>query len=310
MIGTEIDEEDVKTAEDNIARNGLEGKIRILRNRDEKTIFKPVLAGDGDGAGDVLTFTMSNPPFYGSKEEAGPHPQPGRRHEVATEGGEVAFVRTMIQESRTFGAKGARLYTTMLGHKKSLGPLKGFLAGAPDIKQFASSEFCQGRIMRWSLGWTFEPDFDIKGQQSTFKQEKAKKILKNPFVIPLDEPGLYGIRNSLDALEKVKGYLNDLEADPVTVQQCNEGVATVRFKLYEATWRHQRRKRRQDLGVRPPDAKKARTDHQELLLNVTLVSRFEEGKILLEMNCEEGSSLGRGGLYELVQYFRNRLASP
>lgn len=47
-----------------------------------------------------------------------------------------------------------RLFTTMVGHKSSLVPIKAFLkeAGACSWNE---TEFCQGRTTRWGLAWTF-----------------------------------------------------------------------------------------------------------------------------------------------------------
>lgn len=52
--------------------------------------------------GDTYAFTMCNPPFFGSIEEAGQNPATafgGTREEMVCEGGEDAFLRTMVEES-------------------------------------------------------------------------------------------------------------------------------------------------------------------------------------------------------------------
>jgi methyltransferase len=48
-----------------------------------------------------------------------------------------------------------RIYTTMLGKKKSLVLLKDYLINTKKIDNISDAQFCQGHTMRWGLAWSF-----------------------------------------------------------------------------------------------------------------------------------------------------------
>ena len=66
----------------------------------------------------------------------------GRKHEMSTEGGEVNFVSKIIAESHQ--VHNIKLFTAMLGRKKSANVLKQKLKSDKLITSLAVSEFCQG----------------------------------------------------------------------------------------------------------------------------------------------------------------------
>ncbi len=66
---------------------------------------------------ETFTFTMCNPPFFSSMAEAGANPNTacgGTADEMVCPGGELAFVRRMVQDSVQLGAR-VHWYTTMVG---------------------------------------------------------------------------------------------------------------------------------------------------------------------------------------------------
>ncbi|GMS90842.1 hypothetical protein PENTCL1PPCAC_13017, partial [Pristionchus entomophagus] len=78
-------------------------------------------------------------------------------NELATEGGEVAFVGRLIDESTRLRSA-VKFYTTMLGKKSSVAALLGRLAREAEGEErlrFTSGELRQGRTQRWLLIWTF-----------------------------------------------------------------------------------------------------------------------------------------------------------
>ena len=79
------------------------------------------------------------------------------------------------------------MFTTMLGHKKNLGPLKKRLREDPGSPRLVSTEFCQGKTMRWALGWTFDPGVKLSDSRakSEFAKSKAKKRAAEPFILDL-----------------------------------------------------------------------------------------------------------------------------
>ena len=66
----------------------------------------------------------------------------GRKHEMSTEGGEVNFVAKIIAESHKLS--NIKIFTAMLGRKKSANILKQTLKSDKLITSLAVSEFCQG----------------------------------------------------------------------------------------------------------------------------------------------------------------------
>lgn len=108
-------------------------------------------------------------------------------------------------------------------------------------------------------------------------------------------------------------------AKNITNQKVHKDVCVIRFTLCSPTWRNQRSKRRQaDRLLEGPSNKKLKLDivdvdsvNAEVLLDVLLTIITKEiqdipAKIELQFVCKDGV-LGRGGLYELVQYFKNKL---
>ena len=61
-----------------------------------------------EDAGEVFSFTMCNPPFFGSMSEASQNPNTacgGTRDEMVYPGGELAFVMRMVEDSVRLGAR-------------------------------------------------------------------------------------------------------------------------------------------------------------------------------------------------------------
>lgn len=48
-----------------------------------------------------------------------------------------------------------RVYTSLLGKKSSLTKLKQYLR-EKGVSNFSTTELCQGKTMRWAIGWTFD----------------------------------------------------------------------------------------------------------------------------------------------------------
>lgn len=169
FLATDIDTESLQSARDNVARNGLEGRIRVVtRSPDDPLVYT------GDDALSTLGFTMCNPPFYASADEmtasAAAKKQPphsactGAPVEMVYEtregdgkdspGGEIAFVGRILEESVTLRGR-IRWYTAMLGKLSSLNVLVGQLC-AHGIDNYAVAAFVHGtKTRRWALGWSY-----------------------------------------------------------------------------------------------------------------------------------------------------------
>ncbi|XP_046686209.1 RNA N6-adenosine-methyltransferase METTL16-like [Homalodisca vitripennis] len=182
MLGTEVDEESVLIASNNVTRNGLSDRITIQKTP-ERTMLDGVLEADT-----VYDFCVCNPPFFSSEEELEPQnvarspsrPPPrnamtGASWELVTPGGEVAFVESIIQDSLKLKDK-VRVYSVMLGHKTSVGKVLAALK-KPEVQKVTSYKFCQGRTTRWGIAWTLTPSVTLPA----VKQQPLQKPKSLPF---------------------------------------------------------------------------------------------------------------------------------
>ena len=110
-------------------------------------------------------FSMCNPPFFGTWEEAtasmaaAAHKTvcTGTRAEMVTVGGETAFVERMARESAHGDTRGAvTWYTTMLGKHESVPLVRQMLRdlGVPTVR---TTTFRQGSTSRWGVAWSWLP---------------------------------------------------------------------------------------------------------------------------------------------------------
>ena len=74
---------------------------------------------------------------------------------MVTDGGEVAFVQRMIDESSKLRTD-CHWYTSMLGKLSSVHTLIDKLKGAA-VRNWAVKEFVQGtKTRRWAIAWSFQ----------------------------------------------------------------------------------------------------------------------------------------------------------
>ena len=241
----------------------------------------------------------------------------GRKHEMTTDGGEIVFVRKMIIESMMYRTT-VKIFTAMLGRKKSVTELKNYIQTIPEIQSVTVSEFCQGRIMRWGLGWTFDPEIHLDDTApSNFMKSKQEKKKNAPFTLSL-EPNVRLMDNVTTFNIISDLILNDLCASNVTNRNVGKQFCSIQFSLNKPTWRNQRAKRRkEDRLLEGPSVKRSRMDTDdsvssesllETFLTIANVEQENISKIEIQFFCKDGT-LGRGGLYELVQYFKNKLTN-
>ncbi|KAL2867168.1 DUF890 domain protein [Aspergillus lucknowensis] len=160
FIATDIDDENIKTSLHTIKENGLESRIRIVKTNpaDELLPLETILGVER------LDFTMSNPPFYSSRDEmlqsAQEKERPpfsactGAEVEMVTAGGEVSFVHRIIDESLQLREK-VHWYTSMLGKLSSVSVLVERLIELGN-HNYAVAEFVQGsKTRRWAMAWSW-----------------------------------------------------------------------------------------------------------------------------------------------------------
>lgn len=167
FVGSEIDATAVNAAQALIENNpALHGKLEVRLQKNPQHIFKGIIQ-----QGERFDLTLCNPPFHSSAEEAQASTLRklsnlkqkkintpvlnfgGQNKELWCEGGEVAFISMMIQESKEF-ADSCLWFTSLVSKESSLQPLYAELrkAGAILVKTLSMG---QGNKNSRALAWTF-----------------------------------------------------------------------------------------------------------------------------------------------------------
>ncbi|CAG0892008.1 unnamed protein product [Cyprideis torosa] len=173
----------------------------------------------------------------------------GSVSEMSTDGGELAFVTRMIEESKTKAAL-VRIYTTMVGHKYNLKRLEQVLKSLR-CPRWTATEFCQGRTMRWGLAWSWDAKCPLDKAPPPLRPSKIStikpivhEVKENPSLFVYTVPAVYDfltnalIRISLALDEKVRSDL----------------VAKTDFYARDNTWSGQRKKKREKLRAKEGQA--------------------------------------------------------
>lgn len=116
---------------------------------------------------------MCNPPFFSSVEEKKQRSDTNciaTSSELATDGGEFQFIKTIIDESILLKDK-IRWFTTLVGRKKNRKGLIDYLKGHSLKPLIETSEFKPGKTSRWTIAWTFD-----KETIDLFRLQKKKEI--------------------------------------------------------------------------------------------------------------------------------------
>ncbi|KAL4081621.1 hypothetical protein V8B97DRAFT_62111 [Scleroderma yunnanense] len=159
MISTDVDRVSLIYAQKNVERNNLSNRVRIMEVSPSGSMLRPL----EEDTLSTYEFTMCNPPFYSSSEEAAQSAEAkefipnavctGAESEMITPGGEVTFVSRMFSESLQHRTR-CRWYTSMLGKMASLPEIVGLLRDNL-IDNYAIAEFVQGQTRRWAIAWSF-----------------------------------------------------------------------------------------------------------------------------------------------------------
>ncbi|KAG0740670.1 hypothetical protein G6F22_009173 [Rhizopus arrhizus] len=232
FLGTEIDTRSMDYARKNIERNHLEDRIQLIYNKDPDKIF-PL-----DDEKETFDFCMCNPPFYESKEaleegmtnkELEPYAVcTGSSNEMITTGGEYGFISKMINESVRLGTR-IRWYTSMLGMKKSIGPLIRLIKQAK-ITNYLVTELTQGKTTRWVIAWSFYSERAFK----TYSLEEYHP--KCQFVVNLPKSPQF-------VIDQMECILKDLEIDYEKKQDDETITSTVRKNTWSRAARRQKRQK-------------------------------------------------------------------
>ncbi|WP_316816392.1 23S rRNA (adenine(1618)-N(6))-methyltransferase RlmF [Pedobacter nyackensis] len=167
FVGSDIDTGAIKAAKAIIAANSqLEKAISCRQQSNKLHIFKGIVK-----PGEIFDFTMCNPPFHASAAEAqsgtkrklqnlGKHKGKdtvlnfgGQNSELWYEGGEVAFIRKMIDES-TGIADQCLWFSSLVSKSANLSFIYGALRSA-DVAEVKTIEMAQGQKISRFVAWTF-----------------------------------------------------------------------------------------------------------------------------------------------------------
>lgn len=167
FTGSEIDQYAVKAAKAIIAANPVLSDDIVLKHQSNKQhIFKGIV-----NPGELYDFTICNPPFHASAEEARSGNQRkvqnlsrdkgkkaalnfgGKDAELWYEGGEAAFIRNMIMESKDIG--GQCLWFSSLVSKSSNLPFIYHMLEALRPEEIRTIEMAQGQKISRFVAWTF-----------------------------------------------------------------------------------------------------------------------------------------------------------
>ncbi|CAH0751515.1 unnamed protein product [Diatraea saccharalis] len=335
MIGTETDEDSFQKAQSNIKINNLDSLIKLIKTP-SSTIISFVLDNEKD---QLFDFCMCNPPFYSSIQDlfesrspARPPPKnafTGSPQELITEGGELTFCRNLISESQNYKDR-VRIFTTMIGHKYNLKELLQDLTA--ERIRFTHTEFCQGRVTRWGLAWTYQ-DYDIYKLVSP-----RDKVRKKNTPIAYSLPKLPECANNVESCtEKIKTIFQSLDIEYKLLNKIGNKV-NMQFTATKDTWSHQRRKRRLMKRINENDAKKLKMNNETINGNSTnnpsdmvqeipdanchntknskehgdmdpIIQAFlkvfeKDDNLFFEVEYLSGSA-GKEGLHQIVQYIKN-----
>ncbi|KAI8739325.1 methyltransferase protein 16 [Biomphalaria glabrata] len=246
FLATEADDENFVYANKNVSANNLQDYINVLQVTSEDILVAPLQSFTQTNKFD---FCMCNPPFFADHLEAqaitntrsAQRPEAGSvstasPQECIAQGGEVGFIRHMIEESTVLRDK-IRVYTSMVGKKSSLQHLKEDLKHHK-VAKYSTTEFCQGKTMRWGIAWTYDPT--VHFPKSSFEARKEKPPLQ--YIIPRGAGGVdYKVH-------EIAAYLQSL-LESIKFH-CYQGkkaksYTSITLTAVENTWCHQRRFRRQ-----------------------------------------------------------------
>ncbi|WP_223600318.1 23S rRNA (adenine(1618)-N(6))-methyltransferase RlmF [Chryseobacterium sp. GVT01B] len=172
MLGTDINQDSLVNAQNILDQNeDLISVIQLKSQPDTDHIFTNIINPD-----DRFTFTMCNPPFHDSEESAmkgnirktknlnkSKKTKPllnfsGQQSELWCEGGELAFITKMINESALFSTQ-VLWFTCLVSKKDNLNKLTSLLkkVNAVEVKTI---DMAQGQKVSRMLAWTFIPQKD------------------------------------------------------------------------------------------------------------------------------------------------------
>jgi 23S rRNA (adenine1618-N6)-methyltransferase len=169
MLGTDINQNSLENAQHILDQNPeLGDEIALKYQSNSGFIFKNIINSE-----DRFAFSMCNPPFHDSEESAlkgnlrktknlnkskVQKPQlnfGGQPSELWCEGGEIAFISKMIEESVLYSSK-VLWFTCLVSKKDNLFKLTSLLKKLKAV-EVKTIDMAQGQKVSRMLAWTFVP---------------------------------------------------------------------------------------------------------------------------------------------------------
>lgn len=167
FLGSDIEKASIESVQNIISSNEiLKENIIVKQQENPKNIFKGIISND-----DKYDFTLCNPPFHKSLDEALAGNKRkiqnltkqkstksalnfgGKNNELWCEGGEITFIKTMINESKLF-SKNCLWFTTLVSKKENL-PFIYKALKAIDATEVKTIEMTHGQKISRIVAWTF-----------------------------------------------------------------------------------------------------------------------------------------------------------
>jgi 23S rRNA (adenine1618-N6)-methyltransferase len=164
FVGSDIDKTALSSAQKIIDQNNLTNFIELRHQPSPRDIFKNIIK-----ATETFDFTLCNPPFHASQEEADRGTARkwknlgrnaglnfgGKINELITEGGEKTFILNMINQSQEF-SQNVHWFTTLVSKDTTLPLLTKRLEQLP-VTDTRILEMTQGQKKSRLLAWTYKP---------------------------------------------------------------------------------------------------------------------------------------------------------
>ncbi|MUK28762.1 23S rRNA (adenine(1618)-N(6))-methyltransferase RlmF [Aliivibrio fischeri] len=182
FVGSDIDPQSIKMASfianNNPSLKGIECRLQ----KNEENIFKGIIKPT-----EFFDFTMCNPPFHASEAEATAGTERkqknlaankakkghsfqemqnakalnfgGQKAELWCEGGELAFILKMAQQSREFSLQ-VQWFTTLISKKENVAELYKELEKI-GVKTIKTIEMAQGQKISRFVAWTYQANVNL-----------------------------------------------------------------------------------------------------------------------------------------------------
>jgi len=167
FVGSDISKESLASSENIINSNSsLKGNIECRLQENKSNIFAGIIKED-----DRFDFTVCNPPFHKSQKEAQAGSKRkvqnltkqavkkaslnfgGKNNELWCKGGEIAFLKTMIKESKEF-SKNCFWFTTLVSKKENLKAIYKALEDS-NVIEYHTIQMHHGQKITRVVVWTY-----------------------------------------------------------------------------------------------------------------------------------------------------------